>query len=102
MANGEESPVDGALTRTLREAEDEVARLDRRIRQHWRGAKDKRVQDACADVELIADFVARCLLKEEVAELISTAVRKDETFVGRFAEIHSTVKDFSACLMAIR
>jgi hypothetical protein len=96
-----EPPVIAVLTRTLGEAEDAVVGLRRTIRWHWRTEKDKRIQIACADAVLVADFVDRCVSKEDVAELISTAVRENETYVGRFAEIHATVKDFSACLMAI-
>ncbi|KOV87186.1 hypothetical protein [Nocardia sp. NRRL S-836] len=88
-------------TRTLGEAERAVNELAGRIRRHWSTTKDRRVQAACSAVELVYHFVERCLRKEEVAEPISTAVRADEAFAGRFAAIHATVKDFGACLMAI-
>lgn len=88
-------------TRTLEAAERAIDELEGRISRHWTTFKDKRVQTACADVDLVYDFVKRCLRKAEVAEPISTAVRADESYAARFADIHATVKDFGACLIAI-
>ncbi|ONI84546.1 hypothetical protein ALI22I_28750 [Saccharothrix sp. ALI-22-I] len=96
-------PADPSLSwaRTLREAADAVEKLDARIRADWSTVPDERVQLACGDVGLVAEFVYRCLRKTEVAEVVSAAVRKDKTYVEAFARIHSTIDDFGACMVAI-
>ncbi|HEX6343565.1 hypothetical protein [Umezawaea sp.] len=87
--------------RTLGEAAEAVDRLDARIRDDWNAVPDRRVQMACGDVGLVAEFVYRSLAGPEVDETIRDAVLGDRTYVEAVAGIHSTIDDFGACMVAI-
>jgi hypothetical protein len=86
---------------TLSEAEEAVDKLDEKIRRFWRDDKNKRIQQACDSIELIAEFIYRTLRKTEVDEVVRVAVRKDKAYVAAFEEIHKKVGEFDSCLVAI-
>jgi hypothetical protein len=90
-----------SLDQRLLEAEQAVHDLDRRIRLGWNATKDKRVQNACEDVKLVAEFVARYLNLEDTRDVINAVLRQDKDFVEAFEVIHGTAEKFDGCLRAI-
>ena len=86
---------------SLGEALKAIKDLTTRIRRHWNTDKDQRIQAVCADVELVYHFVERGLSEKEVGKPISDAVSEDETFVRRLGDIHFTIRDLGARLLAV-